>query len=102
MRSRLANLGRGSLWGNSLRLQPSGRRRLWLIVLHTLSASVVLYLWEGLAVPIGLRYSRVLDVSMVMSTIHIDSGLHLLSILMIIKSNYQYQPTLEDIKEALL
>ena len=67
MRSGLASLGRGSLWGKSLRLQPSGRRRLWLIVLHTFSAFVVvLCLWEGLAVPIGLRYSRVLDVSMVL------------------------------------
>lgn len=96
MRSRLANLGRGSLWENSPRLQPSGRRRLWLIVLHTSSASVVLCLWEGLAVPIGVRYSGVLDMSMVLSAMHIDSGLHSLSILMIIKSKYQYQPTLED------
>lgn len=62
------------------------------------SAHIVSFcsLWEGLAVPIGVRYSGVLDMSMVLSAMHIDSGLHSLSILMIIKSKYQYQPTLED------
>lgn len=86
----LVSLGRRSLEGSSLMMQSSLRRKLKLLVLaHTAQSPVNTHTWtrRKLCHPSDPRLGEgcvspwawgILDMTMLMSTIHIHSGLHLL------------------------